>query len=50
LEQSLTEVNHPDHILITYLVCVIHLPSHHNGVQGLDLLNSMSYQICIVGF
>src|SRR5215207_490393 len=50
LHQRLTEVDHPDHTLITYLVWDIRLPSHHNGVQDLDLLSRMYCQTYLDGF
>ncbi len=50
LEQRLTEVDHPDHTLITYPGLGHTFAISPQWVQGLDLLNRMSYQICIHGF
>ena len=45
LQQRLTEVNHPDHTLITYPEQDIYSILHQNGQQVLDRSNSMFQQI-----
>jgi uncharacterized protein len=50
LEQRLTEVNHPDHTLITYPDLGHLFNLRRRGLLNLDLLNNMSYQTCTDGF
>src|SRR5918996_2993356 len=49
LQQRLTEVNHPDHTLITYPDLGHFSIHHHSGSLKVDQFNHMSCQIFMLG-